>query len=335
MKSWLKRLSLVLGGGVILVALALIVWRTPPPEPLPNPNGYDDFLRAGTMVTGKVVDYPDLDHEALRALVETNAEPLRVLRLGLTRRCAVPTDAAISNFATDLPNLKRLAQLLSAEGRLRELDNRPGDAADSYIDTIRLGSKISHGGFMIYRLVGIACEAVGRSRLVKLVHKLSGEQIRPLVQELEQISSNEVPWEELLRNENRFARAQFFKYPNPIAVVSALWQDRSLNKAVEEQHDLAIAQLRLLIVELVLRCYRSEQGQPPGRLDLLVPKYLHQVPFDPFSGHAVVYRPQGTNWLLYSVGPDRVDDGGKPMSRSNPGSGLAVYKGDLFYDSPW
>jgi hypothetical protein len=114
-----------------------------------------------------------------------------------------------------------------------------------------------------------------------------------------------------------------------------LWQGIRLNRAIKELHDLAVVHLRLVTVELALRCYRSDQGQAPGRLDLLVPKYLQQVPSDPFSGHALVFRPQGTNWLLYSVGPDRVDDGGKPMSRSNPSGSHSVYKGDLFYDSSW
>jgi hypothetical protein len=271
------------------------------------------------------------------------------LRLGLTRRCAVPTDAAIHNFASlwrDFRNLKSLAFLLSAEGRLRELDNQPADAAQSYIDAIYFGCEISHGGFMINRVVSIACEGVGEIPLVKLVPKLGSDQIRPLVPELEQISRNEVSWEEVLQNESRFARAQMGKHPNPIKLVLDLWQARPMRRVTRDRHDIAVARLRLLTVELALQCYRSEQGQPPGRLDLLVPRYLHQVPSDPFSGRPLVYRPQGTNWLLYSIGPDRVDDGGKPMEPSNPGDFLIglggseagsppVNKGDLFYDSPW
>jgi hypothetical protein len=342
-------LGLVLGGVVILVVMVLVMFRTPPPAPLPNPNGYDDFLRAGTMVTGKVGDYPDLDGEELRALVETNAEPLRVLRTGLTHRCAVATDAAIANFGTlssDLPKFKSLALLISAEGRMQELDNRPADAAQCYIDAIHFGCEISHGGLMINRLVSIACEGVGETRLFKLVPKLSRDQIRPLVPELEQINSYEVSWDEVLRNENRFIRAQLGKYPNPLKLVSELWQARSEKRVIRDRHYIAITRLRLLTVELALRCYRSEQGHAPGSLDQLVPKYLQRVPSDPFSDHPLVYRPQGTNWLLYSVGPDRVDDGGKPMGPSNPGDILIgfggresgsppVNKGDLFYDSPW
>jgi hypothetical protein len=46
----------------------------------------------------------------------------------------------------------------------------------------------------------------------------------------------------------------------------------------------------------------------------------------------MIHRPQGTNWLLYSVGPDGVDDGGQRAGGSVSG---AVPRGDLFYDSPY
>jgi hypothetical protein len=86
--------------------------------------------------------------------------------------------------------------------------------------------------------------------------------------------------------------------------------------------------LRLLAAELALRCYRSKHGQPPARLDDLVPALLKRVPLDPFSNRPMIYRPQGTNWLLYSVGTDGVDDGGKRAGRD------ISSKGDLFFDSP-
>jgi hypothetical protein len=99
-------------------------------------------------------------------------------------------------------------------------------------------------------------------------------------------------------------------------------------------------------VELTLRCYLSEQGHAPTHLTELIPKYLQRVPLDPFSNSSLVYRSQGTNWLLYSLGPDGVDDGGKPIDRTissayligfgNSGSASRERKkGDLFYDSPW
>jgi hypothetical protein len=268
-------------------------------------------------------------------LVFTNAESLRLLRLGLTRQCAFPADSAMMNDAgmlSDLAAMKQLAQLLAAEGRLRELDNHLADAAQSYLDAIRLGKEMSRGGFFINRLVGIAIEALGSTALGKLMPKLNPQEARPVIAELEKIDSAGVTWEEVRLNENRFSRYQLRKEINPITWVMALWHRRQRIENVERKHKRVIAHERLLMAELAVRCYQSEQGRLPPSLEQLVPKYLQQVPLDPFSGRPIIYHPQGTNWLLYSVGEDGVDDGGQRAGRSVSGT---VTKGDLFYDSPY
>ena len=70
---------------VLVVLLALTIGRSPARLPLPNPNGYDDFLKASEMVTGNFRDFRELSRDSLDALVSTNAEALRLLRLGLTQ----------------------------------------------------------------------------------------------------------------------------------------------------------------------------------------------------------------------------------------------------------
>ena len=109
-----------------------------------------------------------------------------------------------------------------------------------------------------------------------------------------------------------------------------------------DKHLKSVARLRLLATELALRCFQSEQGRAPEKLEDLVPKYLQRVPLDPFSNQPLIYRPQGTNWLCYSVAMDRVDDGGKPLKRSASGKDTALFvedsgpeTGDLVFDSPW
>jgi hypothetical protein len=317
----------------MLAVLFLPLGRTPPPVPLPNPNGYDDFLKAASLLT--VGDPFTPDHEALQALVSTNAESLRLLRLGLTRQCALPADSAMTNdsaMLSDFIAMKRLTQLLTAEGRLREMDNRLADAAQTYVDAIRLGKEMSRGGPIIIQFAGIACQEIGGTPLSKLVPKLNPQEARPVIAELEKIDSAGVTWEEVRRTENRFSWYQFRKRFNPITWGMALWQRRQTIQVAERFDKRVIAHERLLTAELALRCYQSEQGRVPPSLEQLVPKYLQQVPSDPFSGRPVIYHPQGTNWLLYSVGEDGVDEGGKRVGRSGSGT---VTKGDLFYDSPY
>jgi hypothetical protein len=71
----------------------------------------------------------------------------------------------------------------------------------------------------------------------------------------------------------------------------------------------------LWLVSLALRAYRLENGAYPAQLKELVPRYLKQVPADPFGGgEALRYKRTGNEYLLYSIGPDGSDNGGRPVA---------------------
>jgi len=316
----------------VLVFIALEIARSPSGPSLPNPNGYDDFVKAGRAVEGDASTFADLELGALRTAILTNAEPLRLLALGLTRQCSFPTDMGVTNSDLafgDLSKLKRLAQLLCAEGRLAAMEGRPIDAARAYIEVMRLGNEISRGGLVINRLVGIACEAIGSGSLAKLAPALGSEPVGPLLGQLEELDARRVSFEEIRRNESRFVRHELFKERNPLKWITGWWEARAIIAQSETRHKVVIAHERLLATEIALRSYRSRTTQPPTRLADLSTNYLSKVPMDPFSEGTLVYCARGTNWLLYSVGPDGIDDGGKPIAR-----GLKS-KGDVFFDSPW
>jgi hypothetical protein len=326
---------LVVSGVVAVLAVVALLFVTlgpaPAPAPLPNPNGYDDFLRAGAAVSANVGDYTTMSNDALRELVSTNAESLRLLRLGLTRQCAAPPDTALTNMPgllAELSGMKRLAQLLAAEGLVRQLDNQRGEAVRTYLDAIRFGNEISRGGVLIQRLVGVACEAIGRAPLAKLAPSLTTAEARHVVAELEKIEATRVTWEEVCRCERRYVRHYMSANVNPILWAVGWWQNIAARKRASDRHNCAIAQERLLATEMALRCYYSDNACAPARLEQLVPGFLSKVPQDPFTGQPMIYRLQGTNWLLYSVGPDRVDNGGRAAARINSPSG------DLLYNAP-
>lgn len=64
---------------------------------------------------------------------------------------------------------------------------------------------------------------------------------------------------------------------------------------------------------VAVRQYRQKEGRLPKRLEELAPVHMPGPPIDPFSGKVLVYRPSddGATFLLYSVGVDQKDDGGR------------------------
>ncbi len=60
---------------------------------------------------------------------------------------------------------------------------------------------------------------------------------------------------------------------------------------------------------LALAAYRAEHGAYPQRLDELVPKFISMVPLDLYADHAPVhYRREENGYVLYSVGPNGLDE---------------------------
>ena len=55
----------------------------------------------------------------------------------------------------------------------------------------------------------------------------------------------------------------------------------------------------------------SSKGAYPSRLYALVPEYLDEMPEDTFSGYAPRYFRTTEGFLLYSVGENMTDDGGR------------------------
>ena len=109
----------------------------------------------------------------------------------------------------------------------------------------------------------------------------------------------------------------------PNALVTA-WEATS----VQCHQNGSDALSRMLLIELALRTYRLDRGAYPATLGQLVPAYLPSVPIDPFSnGQPFRYQLVRRRYLLYSVGPDTVDNGGEPilLPKKDGGGGVSYY----------
>jgi len=82
-------------------------------------------------------------------------------------------------------------------------------------------------------------------------------------------------------------------------------------------------------VACALERYRRAEGRYPGKLDDLVPRFAERLPKDVCTGEPLHYRlkDDGT-FLLYAVGWNTTDDGGKVVMKGNPPDQLDLEQGD-------
>ena len=268
-RKWLTTL-IVVG---VLTALGLLVFKRnplPPNPPLPSPNGYDDFVKAGLALTGGASGYSDWNEEKLRRIAIEKAELLRLVRLGLTRECRVPNDYSptfLTARVTEFISFKEVAFGFAIEGKVAELDNRMGDAAKSYLDAIFFGNESSRGGVLISRLVGTACEGIGLNNLQKLSNKLSAKECRDSVRFLESIDKKRELVSETLNHEKEWARqAESFREK-----ISSLWPPNYRHEKQGVQFGLEEMQSRerkfkSIMINFAARAYELEKANAPKAL---------------------------------------------------------------------
>ncbi len=121
------------------------------------------------------------------------------------------------------------------------------------------------------------------------------------------------PWKRTL---NQFAPIEEFK--NDRAWERRYWPVAMLQTAYDKAvaaADQVSASGEGVRTVIALHQYRRRTGRWPATLDALVPGLLPRVPVDVMDGQALRYRVSGNSMVLYSIGTDRKDDGGKPPER--------------------
>ncbi len=277
--------ALFIGVNVVVVTVALLKDTAPPSRPMPNPNGYDDFVRAGKLAVLSSDDYTNLTtmgRNELAALVASNRDALAAARVGMTRDSLVSDDDS-TNFdarTKELMSFKRFSQVFCAEGRLAELDGRTNDAAKIYLEGVRFGQDSSRGGVMLTRLVGIACETIAFNRLRPLNDQLDATNSRAVARELEKIDAGEDTVEQTLQQEARWARKTYgIRGQIEMLITHKALQQTRDSFTAKDQNLMRLS--RRTMLSFAAHAYELDKGKPPGTAADLAPDYLKAVPKDP------------------------------------------------------
>ena len=92
-------------------------------------------------------------------------------------------------------------------------------------------------------------------------------------------------------------------------ILSALMLPALGNTIIKEANELA--QVRSAQTALAVERFRLANGKPPENLNELVPQFLSAVPMDPFDGQPLRYHRLAKGYVIYSIGSDGEDNGGR------------------------
>jgi hypothetical protein len=294
-RNWLLALSILVFPFVLFFGFLVFMEEpVPPVAPLPNPNGYDDLVKAGQMAAAESGNYYEMNATQLRELSGRNADALALARSGFSNECRVPVQFStnyLNAHLNELAGLKRLAQGFVAEGHLAVMENRTNDAAQAFLDTIRLGNETAHGGVLIDELVGIAVKAMGTANLQTLVPRLDASTCREMAAVLEIIDSQGETLNESMQQENAWQKA-FARLQKRTISNAEVRSSQNIDQSYKRKFDAQEQKERQLIIDLAARAYELDKGRPPASAADLVPDYLKAVPPDPATGTNMVYTPR-------------------------------------------
>lgn len=265
---------------------------------LPNPNGYDYFVKAGESLAGmwtnsalSAVPAPDL-----QAFLSANQTSLEMVREGLRHRSLSPVsvtyDSAMSRKILDqLGSVKRLGVLLAGEGRLAELNENPEGAGDGYVEAMRFGQECSRGGVMMERHVGIAIEHIALTEVRRSMLSLNAADARRGLAGLQKLDASHDLALVNLEAEAEWVRQSFPPWERFMSKVHP-----TLRKNLREVHEKFAVKVnafqtfrRRAIVEAAARLFELEKGRRPTGYPDLVPTYLKAIPLDPTTGKEIAH----------------------------------------------
>jgi hypothetical protein len=173
------------------------------------------------------------------------------------------------------------------------------------LDLIRLGKMYWRAGGN-YRSGFALSQSDAEIELWNLRSQLSVEQCREILQVLEAVERDREPWDQFLVR-YRHLRENASWYGRLEQLLADLAGIPEINFA---QNRYFALYTQMLAAELAIQVFEQENGRLPTSLDELVPVVLQAAPGDPFADSPLRYRLQENGYLIYSVGPNGVDDGG-------------------------
>ena len=238
----------------------------------------------------------------------------QLLRIGLQRDAVLKMERSLAQGEPTEASLEALQRLLADD------DQHPAilialrgerASADVVLESLQKGSNLPMGSIQVQRGVAAVAPLPHDEELSMIASgSLKGQRAALLRVYNDFVEAGKLPPDQRrTRLQQVMARPRGF---NPPTILRALMDPAWVQVQSSRLHALVPS----AVVALAAERYRRQHGRWPDTLDALVPAFLRDVPVDPQDGTPLRYRRLIDGVVIYSIGPDMVDNGGK-LDRQN------------------
>lgn len=206
------------------------------------------------------------------------------------------------------PGWVALVRSLIAEAKVSATAQEYEQSARLSLAIVRLGDMFSRGGIASDARMGDAVRKIGHAELMHVIDRLSNEELRQVLAVLQRSRADREEISAVLARQADFDEQVFgwhARFEQAVVSSTVAQNLEFYNSHVE----LEVTTNSLLQTHVAIRMFQSDFGRLPVNLSELVPAYLASSPVDPNS-LPLCYRVAGEEFVLYSVGWDKKDDGG-------------------------
>jgi hypothetical protein len=232
---------------------------------------------------------------------------------------SMPFDPAVDStrsFFTDttmnrIQSLRHLSRCFQAEIREAELAGDHDRALELAIGKLRIGVMLCRNSIDVEMLVGHAIMGTANRNFVEYRKRLDSAASARMEAALNRAEAEHESLERTHQRDVAFTERAFGWQVRWVEILDRAQYAESSRKATVQMYDRWRAFNRLLVTDLAIRRFHREHNAWPKALSNLVPEYLDAILLDPFTAQPLLYGVKGDEFVLYSVGNDHHDDGGR------------------------
>jgi hypothetical protein len=276
----------------------LITWSAPPPDEL-KPAYYAHFNAAGAMISDADVQiflrWHNQTRSVLKDRIEANQPAIKRMHIAFNELNVDGPKVIHDRDAT-----VGLAVLANARVGLAKQSNDLQEELNTRRDQL-----LCFHFLMEYP--GAEGEIV--ENIWKLRDKLDNKQLADIVRLIAKLETEKMPWDKV--QQVMTIEAAKSHWQNRVSYLMWEWSGRDLYENNRTWYFESCIKARTLAIDMALYSFNEQNGQLPNTLEELVPKYFDSLPEDPYGEGPFQYRLKDNQVILYSVGPNGIDEQGQ------------------------